>query len=577
MRRLKALIPVLIATGYFLIFGRYGFSDTDDGFITGFVWRVFNGATPYKDFIYVRPPVTLYFHLFFMHLFPLNTYILAERALCCLTILAYSFISAVTLSRIFPEDRNLRDYRWVYTSLFFVFSAHNFAPFFAWHTIDGVLFAAFGAYFLLRDGKHPVACDALAAILLMASALSKQSFYLLPVAGLAYLLVARRGIWNFVVYLAACISSAALLVWWLFRVHAWHEFLQQTSGATHLHDLLHAGINVYYFYGASFLGSCILVYGFFFATASLLPDVHTWWERHNGWIMTGSFLTTFAIIELRLIAQSFRHSEGNWILQTTLGYSQAFMLISLLFLVAEYKRSPLRAASFSFLLLIAWSASISWGYTAPLFYSAPLLYGSIGFAASRAGDQPPRHNLAKLSLATGIAVFSLCNLFPYNNIDLRWHDNIGLSSLSPRLYGIKSGTRTAAKLSEFIELQHKYGSAFITLPAFTTSHFLTGTANPTRFDWAFNVETAFRSEELVSELSKKDVYALVDSREIAELNAVRDADRKFLSDASAKVVSSWTLIESREWYRVYASPEYIERHGAQLSIPQASSAPQTRR
>jgi hypothetical protein len=106
---------------------------------------------------------------------------------------------------------------------------------------------------------------------------------------------------------------------------------------------------------------------------------------------------------------------------------------------------------------------------------------------------------------------------------------------------------------------------------------LTGTANPTRFDWAFNVETAFRSEELVSELSKKDVYALVDSREIAELNAVRDADRKFLSDASAKVVSSWTLIESREWYRVYASPEYIERHGAQLSIPQASSAPQTRR
>src|ERR1039457_6609581 len=91
----KELIPILIAVVYFVVFGRYGYSDTDDGFMTGFVWRVFNGATIYKDFIYVRTPLTPLIHAGIMHLVPLNYYIVSERALFYITVLFYSYLATI--------------------------------------------------------------------------------------------------------------------------------------------------------------------------------------------------------------------------------------------------------------------------------------------------------------------------------------------------------------------------------------------------------------------------------------------------------------------------------------------------
>ena len=45
-------LPVL----YFILFGRHGLDETDQGFITGLSHRILLGEVPYIDFLYVRPP-----------------------------------------------------------------------------------------------------------------------------------------------------------------------------------------------------------------------------------------------------------------------------------------------------------------------------------------------------------------------------------------------------------------------------------------------------------------------------------------------------------------------------------------
>ena len=51
---------------YFFIYGgfwvRYGFDTDDGGFILALSKRIIDGELPYKDFIYIRPPLTIYIH-----------------------------------------------------------------------------------------------------------------------------------------------------------------------------------------------------------------------------------------------------------------------------------------------------------------------------------------------------------------------------------------------------------------------------------------------------------------------------------------------------------------------------------
>src|ERR1039458_7681476 len=95
------------------------------------------------------PPLTPLIHAAIMSITPINYYVVSERALSCILILFYSYLATAILRRIYPYDVSLREHGWIYTSTFFVFSIHNYCPFFAWHTVDGVFFAVTGAWFLL--------------------------------------------------------------------------------------------------------------------------------------------------------------------------------------------------------------------------------------------------------------------------------------------------------------------------------------------------------------------------------------------------------------------------------------------
>jgi hypothetical protein len=553
-RSWEKLIPALIAVLYFIMYGRYGFSDTDDGFMTGFAWRVFKGETIYKDFIYVRTPLTPLIHAAVMHLVPLNYYIITERALFYIIILSYSYLATVVLRKIFYDDDSLRKHGWVYTSAFFVFSVHNFPPF-AWYTIDGVFFSAAGAYFLFVKRKASWATSIIAAALLIASALTKQSFYLMPLIGCVYLCIVRRKLRDVGAYLATCAAMLLVFVLELKHLDILTNFLNQTRNLTHIKDAIHAGVIDYVSEGARYLGYCLIVIVCMRLVVPMLPARLSFVSVLKKRLIV--FLGIVFVLNMLYAARNIFHSEVAWIPQMGIGYSQAMFLIAAYFTIEEMKQNIYRGASFFVLMMIAWSASISWGYPSPLLFSAPLVFGGVRMA-HRYGDlNVPSSKVASLVLSFGIVVFTVCNLFPYRDLDGRLHDHRDLGKLTPRLSGIIGGDKDCAKLTEFLKLQRKYGDRFITLSSFTTSHFITGTINPAPADWLHNSEVASKSDEIFSQLNSDDLYAIVDIQKRKE-DAVEDQLQT--SDFSPMVEKNWRLLEVDKWYKVYATSKYIESH-----------------
>ena len=550
----KRIAPILIAVLYFVVYGRYGFSDTDDGFVTGFAWRIFNGATVYRDFIYVRTPLTPLIHAFVMKVLPLNDYIISERALFYITVLVYSYLATAALQGIFQDDDSLRKDGWIYTSAFFVFSIHNFPPC-AWYTVDGVFFSVAGAYFLMRR-KASLPSAAAAGALLVASALTKQSFYLMPLIGLAYLCIVRRRMRDLVAYLTTC--SALVLVFALTLKHlgVLAEFLYQTHVETHVKDAIYAGVNVYLSKGAKYLGYCLIVIVCARLVVPMLPDRLRFLSVLKQ--PAAVFLGIFFAENMLFVASNIYYSNVAWIPQMELGYAQALFWVAAYFAISEMREDRDRGVSFFVLLMVAWSASISWGYRTPLLFSAPLVFGGVR-VAWRLGDwNISSRKVASLVLVGGIVTFGICNLFPYRDLDGRLRDQRDLGDLTPRLSGIIAGDKTFAKLTEFLNLQRKYGDRFITLSAFTTSHFITGTINPAPADWLHNTEVAAKTGEIFSRLNSDDLYALVDIQERRE--DATEEDPRQASDLSPMVENSWRLLEVGKWYKVYATSRFIEAH-----------------
>jgi hypothetical protein len=495
-----------------------------------------------------------------MSLVPLHYYILSERALFYIMILVYSCLATAALRGIFQDDESLRGHGWIYTSAFFVFSVHNFPPM-AWHTVDGVFFSMAGAYLLLLRCKASWASSIAAGALLVASALTKQSFYLMPLIGCAYLCVVRRKLRDVCAYLATCAALLVVFVLTLKHLGILTDFVNQTSGVTHLKDAIQAGVITYISTGGSYLGYCLIAFVCLRLVPPMLPDKFNFMSLLEKRLIV--FLGMFFILNMLYVARNIFHSDVSFISQGPIGYSQAMFLIAAYFTVVEMRQNLYRGASFFVLMMIAWSASISWGYDTPLLFSAPLVFGCIRMAGRFGDVNAPSGKVASLFLAFGIVTFSICNLFPYRDLDGRFRDHCDLGELSPRVSGIVSGDKACAKLTEFLNLQRKYGDRFVTLPAFTTAHFITGTISPAPIDWALNVEMGSKTNETFSRLNSDDLYAIVD---IEVDNEFGDGDSRFGSVLSSKVQANWRLLETGKWYKVYATPRYVGSHGVKPII-----------
>ncbi|MFC1734040.1 hypothetical protein ACFL6I_27365, partial [candidate division KSB1 bacterium] len=170
---------------YFLIYGRFGWNDTDEGFILASSWRIFKGQIPYRDFILIYPPLSYLVHSVTFFIIPDNYQIIFERLLCYIFFAFSSYYAAATIEHIFKLSKLGLD-KFLLATIGFVLSVNNFPPM-PWYTVDGVFFGSIGIFLIVRYGS--TFSNVIGMLFLFLSALCKQPFYLMPIAGILYIII----------------------------------------------------------------------------------------------------------------------------------------------------------------------------------------------------------------------------------------------------------------------------------------------------------------------------------------------------------------------------------------------------
>ena len=235
---------LFILSFYTLVLSQFGLENFDTGYIPSFSWRILNGQFVYQDFIYKGPPVTLYLHAFFMYWLPESGQFFWMRIVNYLLFATQVYLIVSAFDNIY----NLSKYRiekWGIIAVGFIVSLLNFSPY-PWPTTDGLLFVVMAFWLVSKTEKYSFYRYFFIALCCVLSALTKQSFYLIPFFFL---------FWIFVKFdFRAALSFLALLIFWIIAyltliisITSFDNFVAQTTGETHFHDLFFTGIHNYIF------------------------------------------------------------------------------------------------------------------------------------------------------------------------------------------------------------------------------------------------------------------------------------------------------------------------------------------
>ena len=177
--------PAVLVALLGLFVGRQDLNITDGPFVVGFAHRVLNGEIPHADFISPRPAGSAYLHTI-EFLLPVPV-MWASRVAMLAQLAAVSVLLAMlVLDRPFLRLGVAGAAAAVGAT---VVNLHTF-PAMAWHTVDGMTCAALGFVLLERGlrSAHPrLGLLAAGAAVLGSAPLMKQSFFVVPLLGLARL------------------------------------------------------------------------------------------------------------------------------------------------------------------------------------------------------------------------------------------------------------------------------------------------------------------------------------------------------------------------------------------------------
>ena len=512
---------------YFWIVGRYGWSDTDDGFVLASAWRVFNGQTPYRDFVDIRPPTSAWLHSLWFALVPRPDAFATARLASIAEVWTYSLAATIALARI--AGRRLTPAVFALALAGFLVAQSAFTPM-PWHTVDGLFFCGLAAGLLmLRTGWRAAA---LAGVLMVAGMGAKQSFYPAAPLAIAYLLAERRP-GDAAAFAAGAAVVVAGFFLWLARAEALTPFLQQTSARTGSGFVAQAGLEVYFDQGWPVLAALAAALAVAWVAARLA-------RRRLPLALAVGIAGAMVAAEplLRLL------DEDGWVNASTLGFPHALFALALVVASARAARPATRRDGLAalFLLGLAWCASLSIGYPTPLLFAAPIV--AVPILSRGADDAAP----AWTALGFAGLVAALAALHPYEDRDARSADDCPLGRIEPGLALIVSGPETCAKLSEYERLRRTFPGPFVTLPGFGVSYMLADTLDPLSNDWPTLAEDAGASARLAAEADARVRYAFLETSELGQASG--DQLMPLVDHIRAK----WTRVAQGEVYAVYRNP-----------------------
>lgn len=532
----------LVVGAYMLIYAPYGLTEADDGFITGLSWRIFNGELIYKDFIYVRPPLSPLFHALPFYILPVDYVIIFERFFFYLSIALSSLFAAKSLGKLFDFSRIGVD-PYLLSTVGFVFSVATFLPT-AWHTVDGILFGSVGIYFVISGRSQWLI--SLGIFFLTLSALVKQSFYFMPFAGVLYLFLSNpKTVKISTIFLTSLLIIVGAFLWY---VDILGEFLLQSSFDSSIKDAYTAGIYSYIHTDLIF----VFIPLFVWRTLKYFTDFKGYsFEKNVIPYLFASFIFAYpmAFYLNRILIKQMSYGDFL-IVQFRDEFAVVTFLLACLFVLFYFKELSNPWGSI-LILFLSWSSSISWAHPSPHLFSTPIIMIFV-VAVVRVCNVNNVQRYLYFLLITGLVSYFLGYQKPHYN-DLRTDMVYDMSEVVPALRFVKGDKRMYDKLTDLSKLVMKYGHNSKVSPAMPLANLFYNSNSPIPVDYVINCEVSNKDDLIYDILVNKKTVVFLDRDWLLVDKAIEDKNRKYGSKTAIRVLQEWHLVDSLKSYYVYSS------------------------
>ena len=506
---------------YILVYGPYGIEEGDMGSIFGISWSMYNGYFPHRDFVYIKPAFSPFFHSLPLYLTEDYAYLI-NRYLYFAQVFAYSYWASVIAFKFLKLPKK---YIYFIAIIGAIISIHNYPPM-PWNTVDGLFFSILGLFFVtknLKEWKWIV----IGTFFLFLGALCKQSFYFFPpLVGL--FLIYRKETKAFLILTVSGLLFTSLYILFFWSQDALQPFIDQMFSFTSGSSLIKTGVKSYYLaVKFNILYIAVALVAFWFA------------KKHTSKHIT--FLFTNVLIILVLVWLYYKYQSIYK--PVKYGIIHLLWILGILFSLMK----SLQDKKYTILILLfslSWCASISNGYNTPIDFSTPSI---LVVALICLGETFLIKKWGAL-LITGLYVgtFYYGYQFPYRESN-RSELNYLLGDVFPRLKTIHTNKKTYDKYIALKALSNKYNNYTI-LPSMTLGHYITNTVNPIGVDWVFNHHLADDLEKYKQMLSDKNLTIFIENFENHQDNYEES------SLLTVYVVNHWKLVEKQEHFRVYQQP-----------------------
>ena len=524
---------LFILSFYSLVLSQFGLENFDTGYIPSFSWRIVNGQSVYQDFIYKGPPVTLYFNAFFMYLLPESGQFFWIRMVNYLLFASQVYLLVSAFDKIY----SLRKYRiekWGIIAVGFLVSLLNFSPY-PWPTTDGLLFAAIAFWLVSRTETPNFSRLFLIALCCVLSALTKQSFYLVPLFFLFWILLKFnvRAAFLFLVLIIFCVIVYLSLV---SNITSFDNFIAQTTGETHLHDLFSTGIHNYIFIPITWFVMALL-------SLALFIWIYLKFKVQSIDITLPFFKwTAIVIFCLAIVFSLFKEIH----IASRIGF---VAVVIALFYRFEFRRENiLYLTPIAVTLGIAWSCSISLGYQFPIFFATGIILSFLILV----GEDLKKYSKYYLWIALPICIGAFSyNYRPYREATIP-NLKYALDSISPKLKYIKTNKSNFEKYSELKKIIEKYGENFIVAPNIPMANYLFNHHSELPADWLIETEVARRQKMFIRLASERKNYVFLEKSFLEREECMPENKEKF-SSIAAFIYNNFDLIEETNYFLIYNS------------------------
>jgi len=504
---------------YIILYGPYGFEDTDTGYIFGTSWNVYNGQFPHRDFIYTRPAVPAYFHAVFLYISETYAYLL-DRAFFYVQVFIYTLFGAKLLTQYF----GISSKKIVYSIAILgaLVSIHNYPPM-AWNTIDGVFFCMLGMYFILRL-KGKVWSIIIGSCLLVLGIFSKQSFYFMPIFIFLFLLL-RKDWYRLKYYSIFGVLAGLAFLLFKYANNTFYQFFEQTIERAPSSALLDIGFLKY-------AVAIKISFWFLLGIAALLLILHKFVSKSISYLVLN-------ICVMGFMAHTFYRSQTQgwemieWVFQIIFILSVWYALLKL--------RKDKRFLLVLLLLALSWSAGVSFGYQTPIHFSLPFVFVLYHYCFNT-----EEKNFRPVITNTVILLFLGTFFYGYQTLYRDSNRNeltYNMGEIFPQLTFLKSDEATYNKYSELKQLSQRYKNIAV-VPASPLANYLTNTVNPIGTDWILNEEVNQEIPLLVKQLSIKNSTVFVEKRTYTQ-------EQKKSYTIVPLIENTWKKLEETQYFIVY--------------------------